>query len=80
MNAKDAIETTPEIVIELRRLRLWHWRKAMEVRKLLERQRATLSAEVIKGRTATIYTHIGFVQTLNVFFDIGDTAERDAAS
>lgn len=72
---------------ELRELRLWHWRKAME--KRLQSKLALERSQVHTGRYSEQMKdicyqrddeanfHISAVQTLNQFFEIGDTAERD---
>jgi len=52
---------------QLRALRLWHWN---------ELQKALMPDN--NGRINKTQ-HIKFIQTLNDFFPIGDTAEKDAA-
>lgn len=47
----------------LRILRLYHWRTALHFRA--------------QGLNESADFHIGFVQMLNEFFDLGDTADRD---
>lgn len=73
----------------LRAIRLHHWRKVENTRHMQN----MLDANITKGGTqkqlelwivqrrrmsADWKLHMGYVQTLNDFFDIGDTAERDA--
>lgn len=84
-----AITITREALDEVRKLRLWHWQEAMTARK--QAQNATDRAEALKAdktysrqmqgmadlRNADADFHIRAVQTLNSFFDIGDTAEHD---
>lgn len=65
---------------ELRALRLWHWRQAMQCRKSAREAReridgVMLGLEEVFDRAAD--DHIKFVQTLNIFFAVGDTAEHD---
>lgn len=65
---------------ELRALRLWHWRHAMQCRKNAREARertdgVMLGLEEVFDRAAD--DHIKFVQTLNIFFAVGDTAEKD---
>lgn len=86
-----AITITREVLDEVRKLRLWHWREAMAARK--QAQNAQDRAEAVKGdrtysaqmqgmadlRNADANYHIRAVQTLNSFFDVGDTAEQDDA-
>jgi len=57
----------------LRVLRLWHWEKALQARREMDDQ-----FMVSNSRDAYNF-HMAAVQTLNDFFSIGDTAERDAA-
>ena len=51
-------------LIALRELRLYHWQTALYFRSLDLNESADF--------------HIGFVQILNDFFPVGDTAEHDA--
>lgn len=73
---------------EIRKLRLWHW---LEVRKLSAmRDLAEKKAKATPSYLKRLYhqrrvkkfqsewaVHMGFVQQLNCFFSIGDTAEND---
>ncbi len=84
-----AITITREVLDEVRKLRLWHWREAMAARK--QAQNAQDRAEAVKGdrtysaqmqgmadlKNADANHHIRAVQTLNSFFPVGDTAEQD---
>lgn len=59
----------------LRQLRLWHWRAALSAR---DRARPMLPW----GKRNAFWDdlankHIRFVQTLNDFFEVGETAELD---
>lgn len=60
---------------ELRALRLWHWRSAMEQRTL---QAHVIFPSSIRHHQAKADFHIKAVQTLNDYFNIDDTAEKDA--
>jgi len=73
-------------LIHLRELRLWHWKLGLKHRQL-QYDLETLQAENKKSSSLkgciTTYSdatndHFTAVQTLNEFFPIGDTAERDA--
>jgi len=62
----------------LRAIRLHHWDAAMSDRRL---ERFAEDAGNIKAAIsfrADANLHLTFVQTLNEFFEIGDTAENDA--
>lgn len=82
----DNIQHTP--LIRLREIRLWHWRKVLdascEIRyyELMQQQGNAWSgfgnAKLLHAKEVHAL-HIGFVQTLNDFFPVGDTAEKDAA-
>lgn len=65
----------------LRVLRVWHWTEALRYSRL--RERWTLAnfkrSKQYKEYTKFYNLHMNAVQTLNSFFDIGDTAERDNA-
>lgn len=70
----------------LRELRLWHWKLGLKHRQLqydLEAQQGTRKKssslkDCIKTYSDAANVHFTAVQTLNEFFPIGDTAERDA--
>lgn len=84
-----AITITREVLDEVRALRLWHWREALMARK--QAQNAQDRSDALKADTtysaqmqgmadlknADANRHIRAVQTLNSFFDVGDTAEGD---
>ncbi len=61
---------------ELRALRLWHWRSAIEQRML---EMHVIFPASIRHHKAKADFHIKAVQTLNDFFNVDDTAEKDAA-
>ena len=52
-----------EVKARLRVLRLWHWESVKSFRAKSNHKQANL--------------HLGFVQSLNSFFEAGDTAEND---
>lgn len=63
---------------ELRAVRLWHWRQLLDGRRVelaLER----MGADPHAAHQASNF-HLRAVQSLNEFFAIGDTAERDHES
>lgn len=60
-----------ELSDRLRELRLWHWKEAQRWRRDADDYVEGL-ADKQAGK------HLKFVQTLNDFFPIGDTAENDA--
>lgn len=68
----------------LRKLRLWHWHMAMRHRKA-ENELIEIKAKhggsslksCIKTYSEAANLHLTAVQTLNEFFEIGDTAEQD---
>lgn len=70
----------PLVLAKVRELRLWHWQQAMRYRES-QRHLETFNKRSLRDcinsydRSANI--HLTAVQTLNEFFDIGDTAERD---
>lgn len=73
----------PLLSSRLRALRLWHWRKAMKFREAqrdLEEFKSRSIKDCIKNYDKFANEHLTAVQTLNEFFDIGDTAERDDAN
>lgn len=64
----------------VRKLRLWHWQKAMHYRKMqreLEEFKTRSLRDCIKRYDEAANIHLTAVQTLNEFFEIGDTAEQD---
>lgn len=60
----------------LRAMRLFHWRSVL-AHRMYARGKG-LTPRFIKDENAVADMHLGFVQTLNDFFAVGDTAERDA--
>lgn len=70
----------------LRELRLWHWKLGLKHRQLqydLEalqatRKKSSSLQDCVKTYKDACNVHFTAVQTLNEFFPIGDTAERDA--
>lgn len=74
----------PLIKLKLRELRLWHWQMAMKHRKaendlieLKARRGGSSLKSCIKTYADAANMHLTAVQTLNEFFEIGDTAEQD---
>lgn len=70
----------------LRELRLWHWKQGLKHRQLQYSAEKALMKNT-KSESIKLYVdsykseanvHFTAVQTLNEFFPIGDTAERDA--
>lgn len=73
----------PELSARLRALRLYHWRAAMKFRESqrdLEVFKSRSLKDCIKNYDKFANEHLTAVQTLNEFFGIGDTAERDDAN
>jgi hypothetical protein len=73
----------PLLSSRLRELRLSHWRAAMKFRaaqRNLEEFKSRSLKDCIKRYDTYANEHLTAVQTLNEFFDIGDTAERDDAN
>ena len=77
----------PQIVhTRLRELRLWHWKLGLKHRQgqydleALQNTHKKSSSlkDCIKTYSDAANVHFTAVQTLNEFFPIGDTAERDA--
>lgn len=58
----------------LRGLRLYHWLEVVEYRRLAADYPRT---DLIRCYNAKADMHLKFVQTLNEFFPVGDTAEQD---
>lgn len=70
----------------VRELRLWHWRLALqhraaerELEALAEQRKSGSLKSSIKTYRDAANVHFSAVQTLNEFFGIGDTAEKDEA-
>lgn len=60
----------------LRALRLWHWLALLRAR---QHERNAVSSSLMTKYAHEASEHLGFVQSLNDFFQPGDTAEADAA-
>lgn len=60
---------------DLRKVRLYHWNCAINITAHAVWVRKNTLSHLNKAHA----THMTFVQILNQFFDIGDTAEKDAA-
>jgi hypothetical protein len=76
----DVEGTVQKITVSLRALRLWHWNQCCVMRNLaLEGERLNQSQKVIAKLHAQANEHLGFVQALNEFFPLYDTAEKDSA-
>jgi hypothetical protein len=65
----------PEQLAQVRELRLWHWMRVVQNRHLAQR---AASGTMIREYNLQADQHLKFVQVLNDFFPIGDTAEQDA--
>lgn len=65
----------------LRELRLWHWRQALQCRNNAQTDRISDAPLPVYQELMDVHAnrHIRFVQTLNDFFAMDDTAEADAA-
>lgn len=74
-----AITITREVLDELRALRLYHWRRAIVHRNGEEYCKSKGYLKDAEGFNRKANRHICAVQTLNSFFDVGDTAEKDDA-
>lgn len=80
---------TPELIQKrLRALRLWHWKQAMACRtsaqqyaEMIDEGWGDAAANSMRcdDLNARANEHIFHVQTLNDFFPVDDTAEKDAA-
>lgn len=84
----DRTPASPVMLIELRALRLWHWKEVLKASKLRDDVEFAMREcngpnrsyfeERLTRAKARWTMHMGAVQTLNSFFDLGDTAEKDA--
>lgn len=63
----------------LREVRLWHWIKALQNRKIANEWRERGRHSLAEGADMSANFHIKAVQALNDCFEINDTAEQDAA-
>jgi hypothetical protein len=59
----------------LRELRLYHWREMIMSMAEVYNDPRTCAVSNVANQTANM--HLGFVQTLNDFFPVDDTAEKD---
>lgn len=62
--------------LAIRTLRLWHWKQVVQARANMDADERKRVAASDKDVWAWDF-HMGAVQTLNEFFQIGDTAARD---
>lgn len=86
---EDVVVVGAEGLESIRKVRLYHWNCAIEVTAhmgRIELKPPPTSRHNTWVRKNTMFhlkrahaTHMTFVQILNQFFDIGDTAEKDAA-
>ena len=77
----------------LRAIRLYHWREMLKARKRADRSAELRDQSISRmmpkyekywmteweKHNKLANTHLGFVQSLNDLFPLGDTAEKDAA-
>lgn len=79
----DGDTVRPLELDKLRELRLWHWNKVLTNSRYIvwcNRQgRPYTESQSYKLKVMDHANHMRFVQTLNDFFPVGDTAEKDAA-
>jgi len=67
----------PPQVETLREMRLWHWKQARGASHVMDSRANRFERENARDNWNL---HMRFVQLLNDFFPMGDTAERDAAN
>lgn len=70
----------PEIVRNsLRPIRLYHWVKVLKHRQIARDASGSsnLGNRIADSHDKIANEHLGFVQSMNEFFEIGDTAEAD---
>lgn len=70
------VEAPDAMLVALRELRVYHWRQCLAASANRDRAASGELAERYRKEWAL---HMGFVQSLNVFFAVGDYAEQDAA-
>lgn len=75
----DSTKLKDDTIERLRALRLWHWRMCRQMQVAQEVAEAKHGVEAPNQARDLANFHMTQVQTLNEFFDVGDTAERDAA-
>ncbi len=68
------IELNNDHIQDVRELRLWHWSRVLAER-LNEKTAIGITISMIFKERANF--HLRQVQTLNMFFPVGDTAEKD---
>lgn len=73
--AEEQRKANEDALRRLRELRVWHWRQLLRARMF---QRSCASASLARQYDQEAATHLGFVQSLNDFFPMGDTAEADS--
>ncbi len=69
-----------EVRKHLRPIRLFHWMHVLAARKKASECRdmqSNLGEWLAATHDKIANEHLGFVQSMNEFFDIGDTAEAD---
>lgn len=69
-----------EVRKQLRPVRLYHWMQVLAARKRADdnrRMQSNLGEWLAATHDKIANEHLGFVQSMNEFFDIGDTAEAD---
>jgi hypothetical protein len=78
-NIKEVCENVLKLGLlgEFRTLRLWHWNMARYHRNCAKAYTPKSASACVHNAQADF--HIKQVQLLNVFFEVGDTAEGDAA-
>jgi hypothetical protein len=67
-----------ETLVQLRALRLWHWRELLDNRAKANYFRKDGQEEITKLFDDAANVHLAAVQTLNDLFPMGETAESDA--
>lgn len=73
---REHMKVAAETLQRLREARLWHWKQVLSQRKMAEEWNNSILAAAFN---TLANFHLGHVQTLNEFFEIGDTAEKDAS-
>lgn len=65
---------------KLRPVRLYHWMKLQEHRKLENEgvaMKTNIGNMIANTHNRICCQHLGFIQSMNEYFEAGDTAERD---
>lgn len=73
----DTLVIDEEQLAVLRAMRLYHWKRVLKLRRVANGCVPDTKPARYWHKLAN--THMGYVQQLNCFFDLGDTAEHDAA-